>query len=420
MNDVIEKKDTPKETLDDIQKMDLKEVELPKLPEGGDLKKLPDSPFQIDTSIYDDIFRQKGLVAESSETSDGDTKQDAGEDENDYSDYLEKGDDGKYYDKETGKAYDSVEDWVKAQETLAKRYEGTAKYYEEKAKREWARFKNSESNGESEAEKWEHYRKSQEYYAKAKECRDKAKAIREKLGKKDTNESSSLKQDEVEAPISASFEAIPFERREGVISRFNEAPDGIKKIVDNLESVLQVEDSEIYENEDGTFSYGASCYSPSENKIFMNPEYDNEEYTEVFSHEYGHFVDTQLGDISTEFDFVFALDADIDKVLSNDMKEQMLDDLTSSDAFYDRSVSDILSGAFLNDDDIVMRYFDEGVPYYRHTNDYWEYGPANACEKETFANLFRIYSDSGRSDSKEFVEKYFPNTCEQFKASLSI
>ena len=30
---------------------------------------------------------------------------------------LEKGEDGKYYDKETGKAYESVEDWVKEQKT---------------------------------------------------------------------------------------------------------------------------------------------------------------------------------------------------------------------------------------------------------------------------------------------------------------
>lgn len=417
MSEISEKS---KESLVDVKQNDLKEVELPKLPEGGDLKKLPDSPFQIDTSVYDDIFRKNGLVAETSESVEDNSNQDVGENENDYSEYLEKGDDGKYYDKETGKSYDSVEDWVKAQETLAKRYEGTANYYEEKAKREWARFKNAEANGESETEKWEHYRKSQEYYAKAKECRDKAKAIREKLGKKDANESNDLRQDEEESPIRSTFETIPFERREGVINRFNEAPDGIKKIVDNLESVLHVEDSEMYENGDGTFSYGGSCYSPTENIIFMNPEYDDEEYTEVFSHEYGHFVDAQMGDISTTFDFIFALDSDIDKILSNDMKEQMLDDLASSDAFYDRSVSDILSGAFLNDEDIVMRYYDEGVPYYRHTNDYWEYGPANACEKEMFANLFRIYSDSSRVDSKAFVEKYFPNACEQFKASLSI
>lgn len=417
MSEISEKS---KESLVDVKQNDLKEVELPKLPDGGDLKKLPDSPFQIDTSIYDDIFKKNGLVAETSESVEDNSNQDVGENENDYSEYLEKGDDGKYYDKETGKSYDSVEDWVKAQETLAKRYEGTANYYEEKAKREWARFKNAEANGESETEKWEHYRKSQEYYAKAKECREKAKAIREKLGKKDNNESDNLKQDEVDAPIRSSFETIPFERREGVINRFNESPDGIKRIVDNLESVLHVEDSEIYENGDGTFSYGGSCYSPTENIIYMNPEYDDEEYTEVFSHEYGHFVDAQMGDISTTFDFIFALDSDIDKILSNDMKEQMLDDLAASDAFYDRSVSDILSGAFLNDEDIVMKYYDEGVPYYRHTNDYWEYGPANACEKEMFANLFRIYSDSSRVDSKAFVEKYFPNACEQFKASLSI
>lgn len=126
------------------------------------------------------------MTADTSENKASDAK-DASEDR-DYSEYLEKGDDGKYYDKETGKAYDSIEAWEKAQETLAKRYEGTAKYYEEKAKKEWARFKNAEKNGESDAEKWEHYRRSQEYYAKAKECKEKAEKTWAKLGK--TNDAS--------------------------------------------------------------------------------------------------------------------------------------------------------------------------------------------------------------------------------------
>jgi hypothetical protein len=56
----------------------------------------------------------------------------------DYSNYLEKGADGNYYDKDTGKSYDSEETWAKAQETLAKRYESTATHYEKKVQKEWA------------------------------------------------------------------------------------------------------------------------------------------------------------------------------------------------------------------------------------------------------------------------------------------
>ncbi len=95
--------------------------------------------------------------------------------------YLEKGEDGNYYSKETGKAYDSVEAWEKAQQTLEKRYESIADFYEKKANREYARFRNAAENGESEAQKWEHYRRAQECYAKGKECREKAAAVRERL-----------------------------------------------------------------------------------------------------------------------------------------------------------------------------------------------------------------------------------------------
>ena len=113
-----------------------------------------------------------------------DNRKDTGEQTQDYSKYLDKGKDGKWYDKETGKSYDSVDAWVKAQETLAKRYEGTAEYYKKKADKAWARYKNAEENGDSDAQKWKNKREAQECYAKAKECNDKAAAIREKLGQK--------------------------------------------------------------------------------------------------------------------------------------------------------------------------------------------------------------------------------------------
>lgn len=159
----------------EIDRPVMRESDAPRLSPNTELR---ENPFSDSSDIFDAAFKKFGLTADISENKASDAK-DSSEDK----DYLEKGDDGKYYDKETGKAYDSIEAWEKAQETLAKRYEGTAKYYEEKAKKEWARFKNAEKNGESDVGKWEHYRRSQEYYAKAKECKEKAEKTWTKLGK---------------------------------------------------------------------------------------------------------------------------------------------------------------------------------------------------------------------------------------------
>lgn len=186
------KETTSPEKNREIDRPIMRETDAPRLSPNADFK---DNPFSDSSDIFDAAFKNFGLTADTSEKKTSDTK-DSSEDK-DYSDYLEKGDDGKYYDKETGKAYDSIEAWEKAQETLAKRYESTAKYYEEKAKKEWARFKNAEKNGESDAEKWEHYRRSQEYYAKAKECKEKAEKTWAKLGKSSDGPNDSRNTDEI-------------------------------------------------------------------------------------------------------------------------------------------------------------------------------------------------------------------------------
>ncbi len=157
----------------------MRETDVPRLCPNKELNDNPFSNLSDLSDAFETVFKNFGLITETSKRSEA---SESNEDKN-YSDYLEKGDDGRYYDKETGKAYDSIEAWEKAQETLAKRYKGTAEYYEEKAKKEWAKFKNAEKNGESDAEKWEHYRRSQEHYAKAKECKEKAEKTWAKLGK---------------------------------------------------------------------------------------------------------------------------------------------------------------------------------------------------------------------------------------------
>lgn len=164
------------------------EKDIPPIPEA---EPLSNCHFQDTDSLFEDAFKQAGLMEQNQEKTAGDAES-QGESEHSSGEYLEKGEDGKYYDKETGEAYDSKAEWEAKQETQAKRYESTADYYEEKAAKEWARFKNAEENGETDAEKWEHYRKSQEYYAKAKECREKAQHIRMKLGQNQAGQSASV------------------------------------------------------------------------------------------------------------------------------------------------------------------------------------------------------------------------------------
>ena len=376
----------------------------PRCPENPDKDWPPRDGSRQLCDKLDDIFMSMGLLAEASSSEDTESSDDADATENPYPDRLEKDKDGKYRDTETGKVYDSVEAWEKAQETLAKRYDGTAKHYEDKAKKEWARFKNAEKNGESDAEKWEHYRRSQEYYAKAKECKEKADKIWNTLGKQ---------RDSTEERKNIS-EIVPRDRAACVSDNLSDAPDGIKDAAADVADSLAVIDGRP----------GETChYNPATRTIYMNPEYDDEQYAEVFGHELGHAVDDHLGDVSSDPQFVDAMELDAEKfegIDGEELKSEMLDELASTDAIFDRAVSDILSGMFLNDEDIMDRYDEEGVSYYMHSNEYWTNGPKNAIGKELFANMFRIYSDPSRTDSVAFVEKYFPNASAQFKRELSI
>lgn len=160
----------------------VKETDRPQVKESDNPRRIPveNKPWSEMSDVFRSAFKTFGFPEEANDQKKSEINESA--ENRDYSKYLEEADDGKCYDKETGKAYDSIEAWEKAQETLAKRYEGTSEYYEGKAEKAYARFKNAEQNGESVAEKWEHYQHSQEYYAKAEECKEKAAHVREKLG----------------------------------------------------------------------------------------------------------------------------------------------------------------------------------------------------------------------------------------------
>lgn len=371
------------------------------------------------SDLYDSIFKSFGLTSEIN----SEHKSEANEssESKDYSQYLEKDEDGKYYDKETGRAYDSIEAWEKAQDTLAKRYESTAQYFEDRAKKEWARFKNAEQNGESNAEKWEHYRRSQEYYAKAKEYKEKAAHIREKLGQtsEKTNDVSSLNSQDVISKIETldyaeAYDKLPKEKQEAINNSFKDAPSEIKALVAVLSKYLSVDSVKESDN------VRVCNYSRYDKTIRMEPDLSDDEYAEVFTHEYGHFVDDMLGKPSASAEFRNAMYKDLmqynpDTDAGMENFERMMDELLNSDAAYDRMISDVLSAFFVNNPEVMQRYAGEGLSYFGHNNEYW--ARPGAREAEVFANAFSVAAQDN-SDSCTFMKTYFSNTWEQMMKIL--
>lgn len=86
------------------------------------------------------------------------------------------------------------------------------------------------------------------------------------------------------AGIKGAFDELPRNRREAVYETFENAPDEIKSTVNSLSTELSVENTT-----------GNDCchYDLDAKKIRMETNMDNAEYAEVFSHEYGHFVDNK-------------------------------------------------------------------------------------------------------------------------------
>lgn len=213
------------------------------------------------------------------------------------------------------------------------------------------------------------------------------------------------------AGIKGAFDKLPRNRREAVYEAFENAPDNIKSIINSLSSDLSVESTT-----------GNNCchYDLVAKKIRMEDSMDNNEYAEVFSHEYGHFVDNKKGNVSDTYEFREAMSKDLANYdrsteVGRQNFDRMINDLMSSDAAFDRAVSDNMSAYFKNDPEVVQRYFDEGIDYYQHDNSYWlRHGNREA---EIYANSFGMMAQDNKA-SCEFMERYFPNTWEQFKKML--
>ena len=213
------------------------------------------------------------------------------------------------------------------------------------------------------------------------------------------------------AGIKGAFDELPRHRREAVYELFENAPNEIKNIVNKLSNILSVENA----------TGGLCChYDIAENKIRMEGNMDDTEYAEVFSHEYGHFVDFEKNDVSNMYEFRDAISKDLEKYdrnteLGRNNFDKMLDNLMSSDAAFDRAISDNMSAYFKNDYEVVKRYSDEGIAYYQHDDSYWENYRNRPAE--IYANLFSISAQCNKS-SCEFMKQYFPNTWEQFEKTL--
>ncbi len=211
--------------------------------------------------------------------------------------------------------------------------------------------------------------------------------------------------------IDGAFDRLPEERREAVYESFDNAPDEVKEIVKELSEELVVEDTE---NDD------CCHYDLLEKKIRMESDMDDAEYAEVFSHEYGHFVDDKLGGVSDTYEFRSAMAEDLaqyDRTTESGRRsfDEMMSELMETDAAYDRAVSDCMSAYFRNDPEIVQRYWDEGVDYYSHRNEYWD--RSGNREAEIYANAFSMMAQDNEA-SCEFMKKYFPKTWEQFRKTL--
>jgi len=216
---------------------------------------------------------------------------------------------------------------------------------------------------------------------------------------------------------------FPASRHSAIDEAFADAPQGLIETVNEYAKGLkQIKDSGYVINANGERVKEGCYYSDGSDTIVMNEEMTNAEYSEVFPHEFGHYIDCQRGWESTGLEFSNAIQRDIasmDKstIAGSIRLHDMLDDAFSTGAAYDRAVSDIISAAFGNDPEIVKRFDDEDVAYYRHTRDYWSI--PGMIQKEIYANSMAIQVGQAR-ESRNFIERWFGNLDGCFKAKFNI
>lgn len=214
------------------------------------------------------------------------------------------------------------------------------------------------------------------------------------------------------------LENIPPERIAAVDAAYHKAPNELVTAMNDCsEKFKDIKESGFGFNEKGEYVKNGCFYNPYEKRIFMNEREDNEAYAEIFQHEVFHNMDDIRGWESHSIEYIEALNSDFAAMDKSTLEGRekftaMLDDLFSSDACYDRNISDCLSALFTNDKQIVECYRKEGCAYYRHKNKYW--AREFSREEEIYANMGAIYSANNRA-SVNFLERYFPNASSRFK-----
>ena len=213
---------------------------------------------------------------------------------------------------------------------------------------------------------------------------------------------------EISSPINefdeTLWDALPEDRQETTKDFMQDAPS---EIIDKTNELLEKINVQPAINE-------ISHYNPNTDIIFMEEEFENDEYAEVFCHELGHYIDDQMEWASENKAFSDALQQDVEIYSDNKEKtSSMLKDLFSEDDIIEsKEVSDIISAVFLNDKDVVTRFENEQEDYYHHSNKYWEKGKNR--ENELFANMYSLYI-SNNPVTIGFTENRFPNTAREFK-----
>lgn len=226
------------------------------------------------------------------------------------------------------------------------------------------------------------------------------------------------------------LDLLPPNRHDAVDSAYANAPPKIIELINRYASQLKpMKESGYSLNTFGKRVKNGSYYSPHEQCVAMNEDMNHSEYVDVIKHELGHFIDHMLGAPSGTDSFITAVQNEASRFDSGSLDgsmnlHDMLDDLFSTGACYDRNVTDIISALLINDPVVAQRFEDECVTgyvaNYTHENNYWnatdQYGRSyHKREKEIFANSFAIETDGYRT-SVDFVERWFPSIVDVFNS----
>ena len=202
----------------------------------------------------------------------------------------------------------------------------------------------------------------------------------------------------------------------------NAVSNAPKSVLDAIESVAGfisgVSDTDFKQNENGEWVKEGSYYSPKNRSIRLDGSADEDSYANAYIHESFHAYDHKSGWLSQKSSFRAAVEADRDAYHRGQKNFQaMLDDAFATGAAKDRAVSDILSAVFNNHPDVVSRYYDEIVPYYRHDNNYWR--TDGNIEAEIFAECGCVMTYQNEA-SMRFLEKWFPSIDSSFRSRFDL